>query len=254
MRLRYISLRAEYGVYDDTFFHVFMDNVRFISNYLSRRIRIFHVETDGTYDMISVSISDSQDTCYLESGNVLTIIVHFDEKLKNKYLKMKDEKVRYEFYLSILEKGYNIASKANNIPLKLLLDLHQEFRDGNYLNEKLFKTKRIKEFGISVKLFHCLSSYNYELKIDVYNSKKELIGKGVIYQTFPDETIYAKNVRNMITDESSLIITDFIGEPQFVCSLKDLSQGIVKSECVDENTKKYIPNEKNKEQFERLKW
>lgn len=254
MKLRYISLRADYGVYDNTFFHVFMDNVRFVSNYLSRKIRGFHIETDGTYDMISVSISNSQDSCYLDSGNVLAIKVHFDEKLKDKYLKMKEEVLRFEFYLSILEKGYVIASKFKDIPLKILLDLHQEFRNGNYLNEKLFKAKRIKNFGIYVELYHSLSSYNYELKINVYNSKKELIGKGVIFQTFPDETIYDKKIRNLITDEKNLIITDFLGTSQFVCSLKDLSEGNVKFECVDEKTKKYIPNEKNMEQFERLKW
>ena len=51
-----------------------------------------------------------------------------------------------------------------------------------------------------------------------------------------------------------LIVTDFLDHPQFVCSLDDLSKGIVKSVCVDENTRKYIYNEENAEAFERLKW
>ena len=254
MRLRYISLRAEYGVYDDTFFHVFMDNVRFISNYLSRRIRCFHIETDGTYDMISVSITNSQDSCSLESGNVLAVKIHFDEESLKMYLKMKEEILRFEFYLSILEKGYIIASKHKDIPLNILLDLQQEFRTGNYLNERIFKTRRINDFGIIVELFHCLSSYDYKLKINVYNSKKELIGKGVIFKTLPDETLYDKKVRNLTTDGHDLIVTDFLEKPQFVGSLTDLCKGIVKFECVDEKTKQYIPNDKNKEQFERLKW
>ena len=58
----------------------------------------------------------------------------------------------------------------------------------------------------------------------------------------------------MVIDNESLIITDFLDKPQFVCSLKDLSQGVVKSECVDKDTVKYVYNEQNAEKFESLKW
>lgn len=254
MILRYIILRADYESYDKCFFNIFMDNTRFISNYLSNIIRSYKVETDGTFNMISVSISKASDSCSLLSENVLAVKVHISEKLMNDYLKMKDEINRFEFYLSILEKGYRIASNYKNIPYDLLTNLHHIFRQGGYRNEKLFKTKQLKEYGISVKLFHCLSSYDYQLKMFVFNLQKELIGQGAIYYTFPDEILFDKNVRHLVIDNDNLVITDFLDKPQFVCSLKDLSKGIIKSKCVDENTKKYIYNEQNAEKFERLKW
>lgn len=254
MKLRYILLRADYGLYEDSFFHIFMDNVRFISNYLSRRIRSYHIETDGTYNMISVSISKFSDSCTLESENVLAVKVHFDDESKKSYLRMKNEKQRFDFYLSILEKGYSIALKHKCIPYELLLNLHQEFRLNGYLNEKLFRSKQIKEYGIKVKLVHILSSYDYKLMLFVYSLKDSLIGEGAIYQTFPDEILFDKNVRHLVIEDGKLIITDFLNHPQFVCSLDDLSKGIVKSVCVNENTKKYILNENNIEKFNRLKW
>lgn len=254
MILRYIALRAEYGLYDDAFFHVFMDNVRFISNYLSRRIRSYHVETDGTFNMLSVSITPLTDSCQLESENVLAVKVYLNKDSMDKYMEMKDEMKRFEFYLSILEKGYIIASRNKNIPLEILLNLHQEFRLGGYRNEKLFKTKLIKEYGIKLKLLHVLSSYDYRLIMYVYNLKNVLIGEGTIYQTLPDEILFDKNVRNLEMDNNNLIVTDFLNHPQFVCSLDDLRKGIVKSECVDEHTREYISNEKNAADFERLKW
>ena len=58
----------------------------------------------------------------------------------------------------------------------------------------------------------------------------------------------------LIIDKEKIIITDFLDKPQFVCSLNDLSKGIINSVCVDEKTKKYIPNEQNMAEFERLKW
>jgi len=254
MKLRYILLRADYASYDEDFFVVFMDNVRFISNYLSRNIRKYKVETDGTFKMLSVSITNASDSCLLRAENVLEVNVHLSEYSMHNYLNMKDEKARFEFYLSILEKGYLIASNYKNIPYEQLLSLHQEFRQGGYLNEKLFKTKQLKEYGINIKLIHCLSSYDYKLRLFVFDLKKELIGQGVIYHTFPDEILFDKNVRHLVIDDSKLIITDFLDHPQFVCSLTDLSKGIVKSTCVDEKTQKYIYNEQNVEKFERLKW
>ena len=170
------------------------------------------------------------------------------------YLKMKDEKKRFEFYLSILEKGYDIASSYKNIAHKTLLNLHQSFRLGNYQNKRLFKSKTIKEYGIKVKLVHNLSSYDYKLMLYVYKLNNELVSEGCIYQTFPDEILFDKNVRHLVIKNGELIITDFLDHPQFICELDDLSKGIVRSICVDKDTKKYIPNEQNAEKFERLKW
>ena len=93
MILRYISLRAEYGLYDDAFFHVFMDNVRFISNYLSRRIRSYHVETDGTFNMLSVSITPLTDSCQLESENVLAVKVYLNKDSMDKYMEIKKTEI-----------------------------------------------------------------------------------------------------------------------------------------------------------------
>ena len=59
------------------------------------------------------------------------------------------------------------------------------------------------------------------------------------------------DIDKMITRTDPMIL---LNHPQFVCSLDDLSRGIVKSVCVNENTKKYLPNEQNAEKFERLKW
>ena len=254
MDLRYILLRAEYGSYDDAFFHVFMDNVRFISNYMSRRIRSYHIKTDGTFNMISVSLTASSDSCKLESENVLAVRIHFDEESMNRYKKMKDEKIRFEFYLSMLEQGYSIASQYKDIPYKTLCDLHQEFRLRGYQNKYLFKTKRLRNYGISIKLFHVLSSYDYRLMLYIYTKKNNLIGEGPIYITFPDEILFSKNVRHLVIEDGKLIIADFLNHPQFVCSLDDLCKGIVKSVCVDEKTQMYIPNKENVEKFKRLKW
>lgn len=103
-------------------------------------------------------------------------------------------------------------------------------------------------------LIHTMTTYDYQLMLYVYNVKNNLLGKGCIYKTLPDEILFDKNVRHLIVEDGKLIVTDFLDHPQFVCRLGDLSKGIVNAVCVDENTKKYIPNDENKEKFERLRW
>ena len=254
MELRNILLRAEYGIYDENFFITFHDNVNFISNYMSKRIRSYHIKTDGSYNLLCISLTTGENSSRIESVNALTVYLHFSLEDKKRYLQLKNEKERFEFYLSLLEKGYRIAEKLKPIPIELLIYLHSEFRKNGYKNERLFKKKRIKEYGIKVVLTHCLTSYDYQLKLFIYNMNNELIGQGCIYKTLPDEILFDKNVRHLIVDGKKLIVTDFLDHPQFVCSLDDLSRGIVKSTCVDDNTRKYIPNEHNAEMFERLKW
>lgn len=254
MELKHISLRADYGAYDDVFFISFFDNANFISNFISKQIRSYHIKTDGTYNAIAINITTNNCSCKIVSVKTLDVKLQFTMEEKSHYLRIKNEKERFEFYLSLLEAGYRLAETLKPIPRDILLSIHDEFRKNGYKNESLFKKKRLGEYGIKIELTHVLTSYSYNLVLSVYDLDGKLKGKNSIYETLPDEILFNKNVRHLVIDDKKLIVTDFLDHPQFVCDLNDLSKGIVKSVCVDENTKKYIPNENNKDEFERLKW
>ena len=254
MELKHISLRADYGAYDDIFFISFIDNANFISNFISKQIRSYHIKTDGTYNAIAINITTNNCSCKIVSVKTLDVKLQFTMEEKSHYLRIKNEIERFEFYLSLLETGYRLAETLKPIPRDILLSIHDEFRKNGYKNESLFKKKRLAEYGIKIELTHVLTSYSYNLVLSVYDLDGKLKGKNSIYETLPDEILFNKNVRHLVIDDNKLIVTDFLDHPQFVCDLNDLSKGIVKSVCVDENTKKYIPNENNKDEFERLKW
>ena len=254
MELKHISLRADYGAYDDIFFISFFDNANFISNFISKQIRSYHIKTDGTYNAIAINITTNNCSCKIVSVKTLDVKLQFTMEEKSHYLRIKNEIERFEFYLSLLEAGYRLAETLKPIPRDILLSIHDEFRKNGYKNESLFKKKRLGEYGIKIELTHVLTSYSYNLVLSVYDLNGKLKGKNSIYETLPDEILFNKNVRHLVIDDNKLIVTDFLDHPQFVCDLTDLSKGIVKSVCVDESTKKYIPNENNKDEFERLKW
>ena len=204
--------------------------------------------------MICCNITKEKDSVREVSVACLDVKIHIEESEIIRYLKLSSEVERYEYYLSLLERGYKLASTIRTIPLDIFHKLHQNFREEGYKNERLFKKKQLRDYGIKIELNHVLTSYSYNLILSVYDLYGNLIGKNSIYETFPDDIFFNKNVRNLLIDDGKLIVSDFLNHPQFVCSLDDLSRGIVKSVCVNENTKKYIPNEQNAEQFERLKW
>lgn len=258
MNYRYIILFAGssgFGSgFGDEFDSKFNYNTWFISNYLSLRVRKLHIPTDGPYNMFYCNITKEVNSVNVMSTSSLNVKVHIEKEEIDNYLKLSTETERYEYYLSLLERGYKQASTVRNIPVDSFLRLHHDFRENNYRNERLFEKRQLRYMGIKIELNHVLTSYNYNLMLSVYNLQGELIGKNSIYETFPDDIHFSKNVRHLVIDNDNLVITDFLDKPQFVCSLKDLSKGVVKSTCVDKNTMKYIYNEQNAEKFERLKW
>ena len=136
MNIRYINLDA-YGAQSLLIdVYKFNFNTRFISNYLSKEIRRLKITGDGTYNMISVRLSDTQSEVELSYGgdrkDVLAIKLHMSEKEQHAYNAMTDLNERYELYLNLLEKGYILASQIKKVPLNVLLELHDKFRSNNY--------------------------------------------------------------------------------------------------------------------------
>ena len=101
---------------------------------------------------------------------------------------------------------------------------------------------------------HVLTQYEYNLRLTVTTLKGEYVNSGSIYTTYPNDIFFNKNVRKVVVTESKLLVVDFLDHPQFECLLDDLAQGIIRSKCLDENTKLYIPNEDNIEEFRKLRW
>lgn len=257
MNYRYLYLSCRYP--DSGFGADFVDKFRYntwiLCNYLSLQVRKLHLPSDGEYNLLSTSITRGESFLEMSpSCKYLKAVVHVSDEEIQSYLSMRDERDRFEFYFSLLERGYRFAAQTHDIPVDEFLKLHQQFRDGGYKNERLFKKKMIRDYGIKVLLEHVLTQYAYHLRLTVTDLKGKYINSGYIYTTYPDDIFFNKNVRKLLVTDKTLMITDFIDKPQFECQLSDLAAGIIRSVCLDENTRKYIPNDDNKEEFAKLRW
>ena len=250
MRVRYITLHIrwphESGFPDEDFNDKFNWNARFISNYLSKAVRKLNIETDGTYNMISVNPDAKKNHCKIVSEFVLKNDILVSNEEIERYCQMNNLTDRYEFYLSLLERGYLQAQGfKESVPMEALLSLHQQFREGGYKNEWLFKKKLLRNFGIYIYLNCYFTTFDFSLELEVYDLKtKALVTKGIILQTPPDEICYDYKFKQISIMHDKLIILDFLAHPRYEVDLRDLSDGkfnvkYLKEKDIDEKIKDF---------------
>ena len=220
MNLRYIAitLNSETG-YDIDYRYEFKLHTRFISNYLSKEIRKYKFETDGTFNMISVEPTPNKlEECKVVPVDALKVGVPFDKKHYEQIKGTAD----CEYYLKLLEEGFRKASKCKDVPLDTLLKLIDEFRENECVNEWQHKKKRFKKQDIEVVLDCYFTTLDFRLvaTINKFSTKEELCS-GVVIRTEPDEVLFDKMFKNILIDEKNIIITDASESPRILINLKD---------------------------------
>ena len=167
---------------------------------------------------------------YIDNDEYLQLVKVFTPFSNDEMLALintKDFKTRIEMYLSVLERGYRIASEYYDIQIDKLLELHRQFREGGYKHEWLFKKKPIKEYGIYV-FFNCyFTTIDFRLELEVYDIKKtQLLTKGVVFRTAPDRIHFGKDFNKGIEiDNDKMYLLDFLEKRAFEFDLDKLSKG-----------------------------
>ena len=136
---------------------------------------------------------------------------------------------RYEWYLSLLERGYRLAADTadTGIPFDTLKGIHDSFRNEGYKNEWLFKKIIVKEYGLTIYLKCYFTTFDFRLTLEAYNINQTiLITTGVILRTLPDEVCFDKDFRKVEVRNNLLIIKDFLDLDTFVIRLDLLADGI----------------------------
>ena len=204
-------------------------NTNFISDYLSRKVRKLKIDVPE-FNMLNITVCKRPKMkhdlyAFLKSLNVY---LPFSQGDMDNLTRITNFTERIEAYLSIYEKGYYLANEYCDIPVGILLGLHQQFREEGYRHEWLFKKKIIKEYGIYV-FFKCyFTSIDFRLELEVYNQKQTiLLTKGVVLQKLPDWICFGKDFNKGIQiDGNKMYLLDFLEERAFEFDLEQLSNGI----------------------------
>lgn len=129
------------------------------------------------------------------------------------------------YYLELLELGFKKASKFESVPLNILLDLIQEFRNCDCKNEWLHQKKRFKNDDLEVILICEFTTNYFQLIVNVNQlSTKMELASGVVMRTETGISIQQGMYKSIIIDED-IVITDRSDSPRIVINKAKVLNG-----------------------------
>ncbi|CAL2114142.1 conserved hypothetical protein [Tenacibaculum sp. 190130A14a] len=241
MNLNYISLGLDYNTYineNNELRYSFQQHTNFINDYFSKKIRKLKYKTDGSFNMLAISVTEFEikDTSIVPDKALKTNLT-FD---KAKYDKIKGTN-DCSYYLELIENGFKKANRFKPIPLNDLLQIIQEFKDGDCKNEWQHKKKRSKNDDIEV-ILTCQFTTNYFQLIITINqiSTKQELAKGVIIKTETGISIHEGMFKDIVIDKD-ILITDKSDSPRIRINKKAIFKGELKFNLIgDKETKKIL--------------
>lgn len=223
MNLYYIHLGLDYDTYsslDNDIRFYFQKRTNFIDDYFSKAIRKIKFKTDGTFNMISVSVNEYEiSPTSIVPFDVLNVNLPFN-RVEYEELNEIDE---CHYYLKLLEQGFLKASEFKTIPLESLLNLINEFKSNHFRNEWLHKSKRFKKDDLEI-ILKCLFTINHFqliITINQISTKLELV-KGIIISTETGVSIHEGMYKDIIVTDKDIIITDKTDSPRIIIIKDDV--------------------------------
>ena len=240
MQLRYIllciGLREEWDAnrrlkskseFEEEVSSRFSRNCYHVDNYLSKAIRKYHFQTDGSFKMLFV-MPTLLDDSFINVSECAKAQVHVSESEIEAYRQMTGLEQRCEYYLGLLERGYELISRYKEIPMEALRECHDKFRQGGYKNEWLFKKLRVKEYGLRFELNCYFTMFDFRLVLSAYDLKDgSLLAEDVVLQTYPNEDAFDYKFKFVEVHGSDIVIYDFLHWEAFRIDIPSLREGRV---------------------------
>lgn len=213
MKLRYINIWSSWKnkVCDEQQRDAFCYMMRSISNYLSRAVRKYHITMDPQIRMISMDVGMLQDGTRLLADNVLSINLCIDDSGMESFFYAGNDKTRYEYGLALLERGYRLAALEYDLPVEILLSIHEDFRKCNYLNEWKYPGLGTTDERYRVSFKGRLSLYEFVLIMDCCDRETKQRYSVSVLRLAPDEIYFQHLFKTAYIVNGKLIIDDFFG-------------------------------------------
>lgn len=206
MKLRYINLQLERAAYDLDYVSDFCYRARFMCNYLSRKVRLLHFETDGTFKMISINLGGTSEIDIV-GLDALQVSLPFN---KEEYDKL-DDKDRIIYFASKFKEGFRLAATYKSIPLDGLYGILADFQTNGFKNTWVAKNTIFREHNLRVILNCDFNQYDFHLNVDIYQwASKKILCSGTVIKTLPDEVFFDHLFKDVYISGEQIVITQFL--------------------------------------------
>lgn len=223
-----VDLSCEFGSYLFDPFN-FEYNARFITNYITRNIKTSEFAGESEFEKLTIRLYPEgfeANSSYSRFSKTLYSCITASDEEQLRYKSITDPEDRYEYILSVLEKGYNNADPEYHVPIQQLLDIHNKFRENGYKNEWIWKQIKVKEYSLCIDIICRFTAFDFTLNIEVYDIKhsKPVTG-GCVFRMGPKESYFEYLFKKVSVKDSYLYVYDLWGMPKFSFDLQLLSEG-----------------------------
>lgn len=202
--------------YSDNVVVPFRDQSRSVCVYLERFIKPLKFKADFKR-IVFVGKSNPNDKIFLNSCNVLSVGIPFDEQ---EYESLDEDKLNH-YFIGLLRNGINKCAKQTDIPYEELLNGLLEFEKGKYINQWQFKRRSFRELGVKCSLDCELTIHNFHLSLSV-EKKGKVIWEKEILTTEPDEICYYYHFKDIIFKDNKIIVIDRSDKAMFELPIENL--------------------------------
>ena len=188
---------------------------------MSKAVRKYKYETDGTYNMISI-VAGGTHISYQGCNDFIEVSVPF---VPERYEAVKGtDDVGY--YLELLTEGFKMASRFKGIPMSLFENILEDFKTAGYKNSYKIKSRLFKGLNIRATIEGLFTTNDFLLHFSAYSiSPNRLLCEGIVARSQPDEIIFQHCFKDITADEDWLYIMDFIPKALIRIRIADLKKG-----------------------------
>lgn len=233
MKLRYIALVISEN-YDcsDAFRVEFENHTRFISNYLSRTVRKFKYETDGSYNMILVKVGE-ENASYIGANNTMIVSVPFCQE-RYECIKGTED---CSYYLELCKEGFLKAAAFKDTSMQILQETIDSFCTNGYRNEWIYKKVLFRDIDLKVIMKCDFTTNHFRLNLEFQTVRNhKLLCSGTAIQTIPNEVAFDFLFRNVVLDHRRIYIVDRVECNFFYFDVDDIKQRVFALNVVDRPT------------------
>lgn len=220
MNLRDVFLQHEER---GRYYSVFDDHVYFISLYITKEIRRYKIETDGTFSSICILLGkcDMVETDFLKCLNV-----HISSFDRQRY-EMSKNSNDYNYYIELFRLGFQEAAKHKNIPLGILNKILDDFIANGCRNEWVISKYVFKDLGLKLVVEGNLTTNAFEVKVYFYSiSPKKLFCYGMIARTPPNHLYFKGEFKKIRIENENIVFANRFNRDIFITNLDEIKRGI----------------------------
>lgn len=181
----------------------------YVSNFVTRHVRLRKAEAERRHVFVQGRRSDESATLVSVDGHLIVPTAFDGARFES--LAPGEQ---HEFFLEMLLARFVKCSRDHQVPLDVLVEIIEVFRNGGYRNEWTHQRKVLRSLGLRAELRCQLDSDRFGLTLRL-EGNGSLVFERQILETQPDELLFAHRFKDVVVEGDAIVVRDKYGDTVF---------------------------------------